>query len=389
MRCAVFHHRGARLESARARARLAFLTACVLPLAFAAGCSGEREGSGARSGDEVDVVVVEVVRLVPEAVIHTAALTGQFEAASHVVVKSEIEGVIDAIEFLEGRTVEAGDILFRLRDGEQKAKRKAALAALRLAQDVYDRTQRLAQRDVSSAARGAEASARLDGAQAHVDLAEVELERTRIRAPFTGITGLLTTEIGDRVEEENGLVSLTAVDRLQLVFTVPELGVALARVGRSIHARVIAWPGERFPGTVFFVSPTIDPSARRLVLKAWVDNPERKLKPGMFANIDVELAHFEAALMAPESALVHDRNGRFVWRVGEDERVEKVPVEIGIREGGRVQLLSGVAAGERIISAGTNKVLAGDRVEALEPASDGHAAGPFTEEVPKARGDDT
>jgi membrane fusion protein (multidrug efflux system) len=140
---------------------------------------------------------------------------------------------------------------------------------------------------------------------------------------------------------------------------------------------------------VFFVSPTIDPSARRLVLKAWVDNQERKLKPGMFANIDVELAHFEAALMAPESALVHDRNGRFVWRVGEDERVEKVPVEIGIREGGRVQLLSGVASGERIISAGTNKVLAGDRVEALEPASDAHAAGPFTEEVPKARGDDT
>lgn len=372
-----------------ARARLAFLTACVLALGFAAGCSGERELLGARADEESDVVVVEAVRLVPEAVTRTAALTGQFEAASHVVVKPEIEGVIDAIEFKEGRAVEVGDVLFRLRDGEQKAKRKVALAALKLARDVYDRTQRLAQRDVSSAARGAEASARLDEARANVDLAEVELERTRIRAPFTGIAGLLTTEIGDRVEEDSGLVSLTAVDRLQLVFTVPELAVALARVGGAIHARVISWPGERFPGTVFFVSPTIDPSARRLVLKAWVDNSEGKLKPGMFANIDIELAHFETALMAPESALVFDRNGRFVWRVGEDERVEKVPVEIGIREAGRVQLLSGVAGGERIISAGTNKVLAGDRVEAVEPDSGRRAAGSASEEVPKARGDDT
>ena len=388
MRCESIHYRRARPESASLLARIAWLTACAIPLAMAGACTETGTGSP-DSGPAEERVAVEVTTVSPQSVTHAVALTGQFEAENQVLIKPEVNGGIAAVEFEEGQPVAEGQVLFRMRDGEQAARLEAARAALRLAKDVHERTQRLAQRDVSSVARRAEASARLDEARARVDLAEVELEQTRIRAPFAGITGIRTTAVGDRVEEDNALVSLAAIDRLQLVFTVQEMGVALARVGRPIHARVVPWPGERFPGEIFFVSPTIDPTARRLVMKAWVDNEDHRLKPGMFANVDVEVAQLEGALMIPESAVVHDRNGTFVWKVAEDERVAKLPVEIGLRQKGRVQVVRGIAPGDRVISAGTNKVLAGDVVSAVEADPAVHAADETLPEVSGPSGDET
>ncbi|MBW2422020.1 MAG: efflux RND transporter periplasmic adaptor subunit, partial [Deltaproteobacteria bacterium] len=258
----------------------------------------------------------------------------------------------------EGQPVAKGDLLFHLRDGRQRARLHEAKAQLALADDVFRRTQRLSSKDISSQAMRAEASASRDEARAKVELAQVELERTRILAPFDGILGSRMVSPGQRMDEE-GMVELAAVDRLQLVFTVPEVSLALARLGAQVEAGVAAFPGEHFPGEVFFISPTLDPASRRLVIKAWVPNPDHRLKPGMFANVDIEVARREGALMVPESSMVYDRHGTYVWRVSEDSRAEKVPVEIGLRQEGRVQLLAGLAAGDRVISAGTNKVMAG------------------------------
>jgi membrane fusion protein (multidrug efflux system) len=333
-------------------------------------------------------VRVEAVELVPELLIHQVALTGQLSAEDSVVVKSEIEGVIASVHGEEGQPVAQGDLLFRLRDGRQRARLHEAKAQLALAEDVYRRTQRLSSEDISSQAMRAEASAGREEARAKVELAEAELERTRIVAPFDGVLGSRFVSPGQRMDEEP-MVELAAVDRLQLVFTVPEVSIGLARLGAQVEARVIAFPGERFPGEVFFVSPTLDSATRRLVIKAWVPNLDRRLKPGMFANVDIEIARMEGALMLPESAMVYDRHGIYVWRVTQDLRAEKVPVEIGLRQAGRVQVLAGLVAGDRVISAGTNKVMAGKRL-ALEPSSNAvptHAVekreGEVAEEAPR------
>ena len=388
MRCFEVHHRGARSGHPCSSNPNVWLGACVLALLIALGSWGCDSTVSVEEPTEAPVVV-EVSSVKPELVRNTVALTGQFEAENHVVIKPEVSGVIETVEFDEGKAVEKGQILFLMRDGEQKARLREAQAGLKLAQDTFDRTERLAQRDVSSMARRAEAASRLDEARARLQLAQVELNRTRIRAPFAGVTGVRTTAMGDRVEEDDGLVSLAAIDRLQLVFTVQEMGVALARVGVPIHARVVPWPDERFPGEVFFVSPTIDPAARRLVIKAWVDNPLHKLKPGMFANVDVEIEQRENALMVPESSLVYDRNGTYVWRVSPEKRVEKVPVEIGLRQKGRVQIVAGISSGDSVISAGTNKVLAGDFVEPIEAVRPAHASGKTEAEIPGPVGDET
>ncbi len=346
---------------------MALLLCLSLQLGLA-GCQGESSASHP-SGGGPPPVTVEAVTLQSQLLRDVIALSGQFEAEYAVVVRTELSGVIASIDFVEGERVSKDQVLFTLKSEEQVARLSEAEAELRYAVDTFERTRELTSQAVSSAARRAEARSELDQAKARVELAKLQLDRTRILAPFDGVTDLRLVAPGDRVTPEIGLVSIAAVDRLQLIFAVQEMGVALARTGAVIHARVVAWPAERFRGEVFFVSPNVDPATRRLVLKAWVENPDHRLKPGMFANVDVEISRKENAVVVPETALVYDRNGTYVWRLTEESTAEKIPVDIGLRKDGQVEILRGVSAGDQVVSAGTHKVMAGKelRIAPLPP----------------------
>jgi len=346
----------------RIRASIQLVLTAVLA-ASGLSCQGEgSEGPPAKTPE-----TVEVTTLVPRTLVDVVALTGQLEAENAVLVKPETDGIVASIDFLEGEPVEQGAVLMTLRDEMQRARVAEARAELLLAQQVYERESKLQRRDASSQARIEEARAKLATSQAQLEIAEIELARTRIRSPFDGTPGVRMVAVGERVEEDEALVEIAAIDRLQVIFTVPETAVALARQGAEIAIRVAAFPGESFPGKVFFVSPTVDPAARRLVLKAWIDNPGHRLKPGMFANVDVEVSKRHGALLVPEAAMVYDRNGSYVWRVVEGDVVQKVPVEVGLRQAGEVEIVDGLAPGDRVVSAGTHKVMAGERVKIAEP----------------------
>ncbi len=363
----------------RRAAWVAVLTAGLLaPLG---GC--REEAGGGAEWDDDKAVSVELTRIVPEEVRDEVALTGQLEAEDTGIVRSELSGVIASIEFEEGQAVSAGDVLFRLADREWRARLKEAQAEQRLAQDVFDRTQRLTNQDVSSLARRIEAVAELDKAKARTALAQLQVDRTRVRAPFDGVVGIRQVAIGSRVEDDEPLVQILSIDRLQAIFTVQEQGVPLAKVGLPVHVRVVAYPTERFPGKVFYVAPGLDAASRRLILKAWIDNPDHRLKPGMFVNVDVEIARVEAARMVPETAIIYDRHGVFVWRQNEDGAAEKVPVELGIRQAGRVEITEGVGVGDVVVSAGIHKVSAGKPVRDPREPEDGavHAREEAVDEV--------
>jgi membrane fusion protein (multidrug efflux system) len=345
---------------------------CSLLLA-ALGCFGE--DGGGHGFEPPKAAYVELATVEPELLVYDAALTGQFDAEFSIVLRPEIEGVVASIGFEEGARVEEGQLLFTLRNGEQRARVDLAEAERKLAVDVYQRTKQLSKSAISAVSQVAEAAAELDKAKAQVALAKVEFERTLIRAPFAGIAGLRFTSVGDRVSEGDPLVSLDAIDRLQLVFTTQSIGFGLGQVGDPIFARVYTYPDERFSGEVFFISPTVDPATRRMILKAWVPNVDHRLKPGMFANVDVQVARHESALVVPESALVYDRNGTYLWRVGEESKAEKIPVEIGLRPKGRVEIVQGLAPGDTVVAVGTHKVRAGMSVIDVNADAEAHAGG--------------
>ena len=189
------------------------------------------------------------------------------------------------------------------------------------------------------------------------------LDRTRIVAPFDGVVGALMVGPGEWIESETGLVAIAAIEKLQLHFLLPEPSIRLAEVGGRVNVRVVAYPDERFAGEVFFVSPSVDRATRRLLAKAWIPNADHRLKPGMFANVDVVVLEKDGALLVPESAMVYDRHGNYVWRLDDEDRAEKIPVTIGLRRNGLVEIVAGIEPGDRVVSAGINKVMAGNLVE--------------------------
>lgn len=342
------------------------------------GCrSGEKEGERSGDHDGPPPAVVDVVTVVSEALDLRVDLVGQLEAEESVVLKVETPGVIGSIGFEEGQEVHKGAVLFRLKDDEQQARLHEADATLALANDTWQRTRALASRNVSAAAQLEKSVAELAAARARVELARVAIDRTVVRAPFDGRMSARRVSPGDRVDSREGLAEIHAVARLQLVFTVPEIGIPIARTGAPVKIRVAPFPGEIFDGEVFFVSPALDPATRRLALKAWIPNADRRLRPGMFANIDFETGQSSTAIVVPEAAIAYDANGTFVWRVGDDHRAERVAVELGARREGRVEVRTGLTAGDHIVAGGTHKVVPGGEVVPstnAEPAAVGTPA---------------
>jgi len=332
------------------------------------------DGIDAGHAAETSPITVELHKVEPQLLRDTATFSGQLDAEYSVEIKAETSGVIESVLFEEGQPVKKGAVLFRLRDDEQVARLNEAVANRNLAQEVWDRTQQLVSRDAASAAQRDRAAAELSVAKARVDLARLAVDRTRIAAPFDGVVGARFVAPGDRITDKKALVRIDAIDRLQLSFAITEQGVAFARTGVKLELRVRPYPDQVFPGQVFFVSPSLDPATRRMILKAWVPNADHRLVPGLFANVDLEIAQRENALLVPESAVVFDREGTYVWRV-RDEVAERVPIEIGLRKGGRVEVTLGLSPGDTIVTAGTHKVIEGRKLRAAAPAETDQARG--------------
>ena len=319
--------------------------------------------NGAEARPERKPVVVEVMRVEAEELVDVAVFSGQLDAEHSVTLKPEIEGVIESIEFEQGQEVKQGEVLFRLRSREQAARLREARATRDLAREEWKRATSLLRRDASSIAARDVAKAELEIAEARVDLAKVNLDRTAIRAPFDGMVGLRRVDMGDRVDEETPLVRIDQIDRLQLSFGITDEGLPVARVGMTVRAWVRPYPGEKFEGEVFFVSPTLDPENRRILVRAWIPNGDHRLRPGLFANVDLEIRRIENAIVIPESAVMVDRLGPHVWKVQPDSVVTRAPIEIGLRERGVVEVKQGLQPGASIVSAGVHKVSEGKRVE--------------------------
>jgi len=345
----------------RGRVRGAGRAALALLLAAGCGTGADEAGEAGGSGGPSDAVV-ELVTVRPEVLRNLVSIPGQLASEYAVEIRPEVEAVLESIEFAEGDRVEKGRVLFRLRDDEQRAELAEAEAALGLAEATHRRTRTLNREQVSSAAQLERAAAERAVARARVEAASVELEKTVIRAPFDGLMGALLVAPGDRVRRTTKLSQIDAIDRLQLLFYLPESAVPLVRPGIPVRVGVAPYPGERFHGEVYFVAPTLEPEGRRVLVKAWVPNADHRLRPGLFADIEAEVARRDDALLVPDSALVYDLEGTFVWKVGAESRAERAPVEVGLRQDGRVEIESGLAPGDTVVAAGIHKVKEGQRV---------------------------
>ncbi|WMD18615.1 efflux RND transporter periplasmic adaptor subunit [Achromobacter seleniivolatilans] len=306
-------------------------------------------------------VAVAIVKEIPFA--RGLSAVGSLRSDESVVLRPEVAGRIQSIEFKEGQPVARGQVLIRLDDSVPRAELAQARANLTLAQSHYRRAVELQGKGFVSQQARDESASTLKVQEAAVALAQARLDKLTISAPFGGIVGLRSVSVGDYVNQGQDLAPLEAIDPLKVDFRVPEMYLSKVGVGQQLTLRLDALPGQERQGMVYAVSPLIDAGGRSILLRATVDNKDAVLRPGMFARVQLQF-NLDRALVVPEAALSPSGQVQYVYRV-KDGRAERREVTIGERREGLVEILTGVGEGDQLVVAGMQRVTDGGAVTVL------------------------
>lgn len=339
------------------------IAAISLALSACSQADGDSGSGGARGGGGgPPPMPVDVATAVQDTAVEEVVATGQIEAIQFIELRPEVEGRITEISFREGSEVRRGAALFKVDDAELSA-RVAQLEAERdLARQGLERTRALLADDAASAAEFEEAEARSRSAQAQLDLQQVRLDRTVVRAPFSGASGARSVSLGDYVNSSTALVTLQTVNPQRASFEVPERYAGALALGQTVVFEVAARPGREFVGVVDFVDPRVRLPARTIEVKARVENRDRTLQAGMFIEARLATAVRPEAVWVPEEAVVQLEQGTFVWTVAASGQALRRAVQLGVRRPGRVEILSGLLAGEQVVTAGMERLFEGATV---------------------------
>jgi len=338
--------------------------AAVALLGFGAAACGAESSEGAAGGGPPPGMPVEVAVAAEQTVVETISATGQIEALQSIELRPEIEGRLVEILVREGAEVRRGTPLFRVDDAQLRAQVARLEAERDLAAQVLARTRALIEELATSPAQLDEAEANARSAQAQLDLQQVRLDRTVVRAPFSGVVGERFVSLGDYVSTATRLTTLQTVDPQRAAFQVPERYAEALAAGQTVALRVAAMREREFSGVVQFVDPVVSLPSRAITVKARVPNPTRLLKPGMFIEVDLAMGERPKAVVVPEDAILPLQGADYVWVVSNGQAARR-QVELGVRTPGFVELRAGVAAGDTVVVGGVERLTEGMPVTAI------------------------
>jgi membrane fusion protein (multidrug efflux system) len=330
-------------------APLAAALALASPLAFSQPAGKAPAGKPA-AGMPVRAVAAKLGPAADEAV-----AVGSLRADESVMIRPEITGRIAEIGFDEGASVKKGALLARLDQAELAAVLASSSALAKLDAQRTERAEDLHKKGFISQQALDEARSNLARARAKQAEDEARLAKTEIRAPFAGVAGLRQVSLGAFVAAGTDIARLEKIDQLKLDFRVPEAFVAKLRAGQQLKTQVDAYPNESFGGSIYAIEPAVDEATRTVLVRARVANPELKLRPGMFGRVQLQLGVREKAVWIPEQAIVPRGQDSFVFRVA-DGKADLVKVQTGTRRVGEVEIRSGLAAGDLVVTEGTQRL---------------------------------
>ncbi len=286
-------------------------------------------------------------------------------ADESVVIRAEIDGRIGALDVQEGQPVDKDHVLVTLNPAEYRAEVDQREAGVALGELKFKRARDLLAKRVMSTQEYDEMDAALKAARAALALARARLNKTVLRAPFSGILGLRRISPGDYVKKGQDLVNLEAIDPIKIDLRIPERHAAQVRPSQRILVNVEAFPEAVFEGEIYAVDPRVDEASRSLRVRGRIPNQHLKLRPGMFARASLILSVREDALWVPEQALVPMASGQFVYRAVGGKAV-LTQVTTGTRVPGEVEITAGLGLGDIVVTEGYAKLQDGVPIEATD-----------------------
>jgi membrane fusion protein (multidrug efflux system) len=315
-------------------------------------------GAGGPGGGPVAVEVGKVEAMNIE---DDAQAVGSVRSRQGVMLRPEVSGRIERIGFQDGQRVRKGQLLVQLDDTLQDAQLKQALAQASIARTNLQRNRELQSQNFVSQAAVDQSAAALEVAEAQVALARAQAERMRIVAPFDGVAGIRTVNLGDYVKDGADLVNIEDNSAMWVDFRLPERYVARLSRGQSVEARLDALPGKPFKGQIEAVDAQLDANGRSLLVRARVPNTGGELRSGMFARVRVVFEMRKNALVVPEEALVPQGGKQYLIKLVDGPKGGKVSqrleARIGVRLPGKAEILEGVNAGDLVVLAGQSRLM--------------------------------
>ena len=308
----------------------------------------------------------------------TTAGIASLVAVRGVTLGAELAGTVREIDFESGASVKSGAVLVRLDTSTEEAQLASALADASLARINLERARRLQRGEANSKADLDAADARAKQAEALVASLRAAIAKKTIRAPFDGRIAIRQVELGQVVSPGTPIASLQSVTPMHADFWLPQRALAVLRPGQRARLRTDAFPGAEWTGEVTTVNPEVDPATRNVRVRATFENGDGRLRPGMFANVEVLSDEKQPVLMIPATAVMFAPYGDSVFAIEEKRGaaaqttrvVRQKFVRTGERRGDLVEVTAGLAAGETIVSSGAFKLRNGATVavnDALAP----------------------
>jgi multidrug efflux system membrane fusion protein len=313
---------------------------------------------------------VTAVEAKSEVIPNLLTAVGDLAAVHQVNVTSDVSGRIIDIMFTAGATVKAGSPLVQLFDAPEQGDLASFKAQAIGAQLALDRAKQLASRQFGPQSTVDAAQATYDQANAGIAKTEAIISQKLVRAPFDGELGVRHVEVGQYLTAGTQIVSLTDLSVLYANFTVTEKDSAALQVGQTVRVLVDAYRGRNFEGKINAIEPQIATDTRNIRVQATIENPDHILKPGMFTTTTVVLPDKPAVVTVPETAVDYTLYGDAVFVITEKKAddgktslvVVRTFVVTGNRVNGRVEILSGVKPGDRVVSVGQIKLQSGAAV---------------------------
>lgn len=328
--------------------------------ALASGCGMETEGKGGKAEAAVPVVVAPVVEAEFTDAIEALGTTRANESA---MLTANITEKILEVGFKDGVHVRKGDLIVRLDDTAERAELKAAQALLVERQRSLARSKALREKNIVSQAEYEVAVAEMESAAAQVGTLQAAIGDRVIRAPFSGRVGLREVSVGSLIQPGSVITTLDDLSVMKVDFTLPAVQLSVLQPGLPIRARTSAFPDRTFEGKLASVATQVDAVSRAIAARALIPNPDEALRPGMLVELEL-LARVRNALAIPEAALVPRGNEQFVYVLDQDQARQR-KVMLGTRRAGTVEIVDGLASGERVIVHGTLKLADGKTVKVL------------------------
>jgi membrane fusion protein (multidrug efflux system) len=361
------------------------ITMCVIGALTLLGLWWSFYGGKGGLGLDREPIAVEVEKVRLGSIIKRVNVVGTLVADNEVVIHPEVEGKIKKLDYKEGSLVKAGDPLVQIEDDIFKAKVKEADAKYKFAKLELDRYSKLTEQSAGPLKKKEESQANVLQSEAALDMAQLQLDHTIIRAPFSGYIGLKEFSIGAFIDPRTELLTIVDVDPITVDYRVPATYLRSISQGQEVKVTIDSYPDQLFKATIGAVDPRIDPLANSVQVRAYIPNPDGKLKPGLFARVNMVVGSNDNALLLPESSVLTGAEESFVYQVRDvkikDKETKialKRPVVTGMSESGVIEILKGLSEGDMVISVGLNKVQEQSPVRIVE---DVEAEEKFDEEV--------